>query len=210
MKLFDSKIAPSTRRVRIFLAEKGISVERQEIDLLASENRQPAFLAINPRGLVPALQLDDGTCIDEAVAICRYIEETHPHPPLMGTDAKSKALIDSRNRHMEIDGFGSVAEAFRNSVEGFKQRGLPGIAEDVPAIPALAERGMAGITRFYAGLETWLARHPYIAGESFSIADITALCVVDFAGWVKRTIPSTSAATQRWYDTVSKRPSAAA
>ncbi len=210
MKLYDCKIAPSPRRVRIFLAEKGMEIEKVEVDLLGGENLKPPFLKINPRGLVPTLQLDDGTAIDEAVAICRYIEETHPTPPLMGTDAKSRAIIESRNRHMEFDGFLAVAEAFRNSAPAFAKRGLQGVTEEVPAIPQLAERGLAGIRRFYESLEKWLGGHAYIAGDAFTIADITALCVVDFAGWVKRPIPEGNVNTRRWYTTVASRPSAAA
>ena len=210
MKLYDCKIAPSPRRVRIFLAEKGVEIEKIEVDLLSAENLKPDFLKLNPRGLVPTLQLDDGSTIDEAVAICRYIEETHPNPPLMGTDPKSKAVIESRNRHMEFDGFLAVAEAFRNSAPPFAKRGLPGLTEEVAAIPQLAERGLAGIQRFYKSLEKYLAGNAFIAGDKFTIADITALCVVDFAGWVKCGIPDGNVNTQRWYKAVSSRPSASA
>jgi glutathione S-transferase len=210
MKLYDCKIAPSPRRVRIFLAEKGVEIEKVEVDLLGAENLKDPYLAINSRGLVPALVLDDGTCIDECVAICRYLEELHPDPPLMGSDAKSRAVIESRNRHMEIDGFNAVADTFRNSAPAFAARGLQGIAEGVPAIPQLVDRGMAGIRRFYAALDEYLARNEYVAGQAFTIADITALCVVDFAGWVKQNIPDGHRHTKRWYDAVSKRPSAAA
>ncbi|HKY91650.1 MAG TPA: glutathione S-transferase family protein [Nevskiaceae bacterium] len=210
MKLYDCKIAPSPRRVRIFLAEKGLDVEKVEVDLLNAENLKDPFLAVNPRGLVPTLVLDDGTAIDECVAICRYIEETVPNPNLMGRDPKSRALIESRNRHMEIDGFNAVADTFRNSSPGFAQRGLQGIPEPVPAIPQLVERGMAGIRRFYSSLDAYLSRHEFAAGNEFTIADITALCVVDFAGWVKQNIPDGHRHTRRWYDAVSKRPSASA
>lgn len=210
MKLYDCRIAPSPRRVRIFLAEKGVEIETVEVDLIGAENLQPAFLAVNPRGLVPTLQLDDGACIDETVAICRYIEELHPQPPLMGRDARSRAVIESRNRHMEIDGFCSVADAFRNSAPAFAKRGLQGVCEEVAAIPQLAERGRAGIRRFYDRLDAYLAEHAFVAGPEFSIADITALCVVDFAGWVKQGIPETHANLRRWYEQVASRPSAGA
>jgi glutathione S-transferase len=156
------------------------------------------------------LELDDGTRIDESVSICRYLEECHPEPPLMGTDPKSKALIDSRTRHMEWDGFLSVANAFRNSVPGFSKRALPGITEEIVAIPALVDRGTAGIRRFFLILERYLSDSEYVAGAQFSIADITALCVVDFAGWIKQQVPSAHPHTLRWYEAVSSRPSARA
>jgi glutathione S-transferase len=210
VKFYDCQIAPSPRRVRIFLAERGIKVETIEVDLLAGANLKSEFLSINPRGLVPTLVLDDGTALDEVVAICRYLEETTPGTRLMGEDARSKALIESRNRHMEIDGFISVAEMFRNSTPAFSKRGLPGIDAEVPAIPQLVDRGRAGIGRFFERLNTYLGQGAYVAGDSFSIADITALCVVDFAGWVKQTVPEQHAHTRRWYEAVSKRPSAKA
>jgi glutathione S-transferase len=210
MKLYDSKIAPSTRRVRIFLAEKGIGLETVEVDVVAGENIKPAFLRINPRGLVPALLLDDDTCIDEVVAICRYIEELHPQPPLMGTDARSRALIESRTRHMEIDGFAQIAYVFRNSAPGFEKRALAGVADPVAVIPQLIDRGNAGIRRYFDLLERYLAASPYIAGNSYSVADIAALCFVDFAGWVKHKVPEQNVHTHRWYKAVSERPSAKA
>ncbi len=210
MKFYDCRIAPSPRRVRMFLAEKGIEIETVEVDLIAGENLGAAFLNISPRGMVPSLQLDDGTCIDEAVAICRYIEELHPEPCLMGRDARSRAIIESRNRHMEIDGFLPASEAFRNSAPVFAERGLPGVTDKVAAIPQLAERGIAGIRRYFDRLERALSTQQFVAGNEFSIADITALCVVDFAGWVKEKIPDTHVHAKRWYAAVSARPSAKA
>jgi len=209
VKLYDCTIAPSPRRVRIFLAEKGVKIDTVQVDLMTGENLKPEFLKINPRGIVPVLQLDDGTCIDETFSICRYIEELHPDPPLMGTDAKSRALIDSRVRHMEWDGFLRGAEAFRNSVKGFADRGIPG-QTGVPAIPELAERGRAGLHRFMDRLEVMLGQGEYLAGDSFTIVDITALCVVDFAGWVKIAPTDSHPNVQRWYRSVSSRPSAKA
>lgn len=210
MKLYDCTIAPSPRRVRIFAAEKGIALDKVEVDLLGAENLKPAYLTINPRGLVPALQLDDGTVIDEAWSICRYLEELYPEPNLMGTDAKSRAVIDSRNRHMEMDGFLPAAEAFRNSAPPFAKRGLQGITEEVPAIPQLVDRGMAGIRRFFETLNRDLGKSEFVAGPRFTIADITAMCVVDFVKWVKQEIPQGHAHTRRWYASVSARPSAKA
>ncbi len=209
MKFYDCTIAPSPRRVRIFLAEKGIKIDTVQVDLLTAENLKPPYLAINPRGLVPSLLLDDGTCIDETLAICQYLEALYPEKPLLGTDAKSRALIASRTLAMEWDGFLRAAEAFRNTHPGFAERGIPGLG-GVPAIPALAERGFSGLRGFLNGLETALGKSEYIAGGSFSLADITALCVVDFAGWVDVKPTDSHPNVQRWYRSVSSRPSAAA
>jgi glutathione S-transferase len=127
----------------------------------------------------------------------------------MGANARDKAFIESRNRHMEIDGLMSVAEIFRNSHPAFGDRGLPGISA-VPAIPQLVDRGRAGIARFFERLNSYLGQHQFVAGDQFSIADITALSVVDFAGWVGEKVPAQHLNTHRWYEAVSKRPSATA
>lgn len=209
MKFYDCKMAPSPRRVRIFLAEKGVTLDTVQIDLMTGENLKPEFLRINPRGTVPVLQLDDGTCIDETVPICRYIEELHPNPPLMGTDARSRAVIATRTRHIEWDGFLPGAEAFRNATPAFADRGIPGVT-GVPAIPELAKRGLAGLGRFFDRLDAMLADSEFVAGDQFSIADITGLCVVDFARWVKLSVPESHQHTRRWYQQVSSRPSAKA
>jgi glutathione S-transferase len=209
MKFYDCTMAPSPRRVRIFLAEKGVKVDTVQVDLMNGENLKPEFHKINPRGVVPVLQLDDGTCIDETYAICRYIEDVYPDPPLMGTDAKSRAVIASRSLNIEWDGFLSAAEAFRNSTPAFAERGIPGQV-GVPAIPALAERGRAGLKRFFDNLDKTLAKSAFVAGDRYTIADITGLCVVDFAGWMKIQPSDSHPNVQRWYRSVSSRPSAAA
>ena len=209
MKLYDCQMAPNPRRVRVFLAEKGVDIPKTEVSIIEGENLKPEYLAVNPRGLLPTLELDDGNRIDETIAICRYIEETHPEPNLMGQDALEKAQIESWQRHMEFDGLNPTGEMFRNSFDPFKNRGLPGL-ENVQAIPELAARGKAGVERFYERLEQRLSQSTYIAGERYTIADITALCVVDFASFAKMGIPEANTNTKRWHADVSARPSAKA
>ena len=209
MKLYDCQMAPNPRRVRVFLAEKGVDIPKTEVSIIEGENLKPEYLAVNPRGLLPTLELDDGNRIDETIAICRYIEETQPEPNLMGRDALEKAQIESWQRHMEFDGLNPTGEMFRNSFDPFKNRGLPGL-ENVQAIPELAARGKAGVERFYERLEQRLSQSTYIAGERYTVADITALCVVDFASFAKMGIPEANTKTKRWHADVSSRPSAKA
>lgn len=209
MKLYDFKMAPNPRRVRIFLAEKGIEVETEQVDIPSGENLKPAFRAINPRSLLPTLVLDDGTIIDESVAICVYFEALHPEPALLGTDAKSRAVIASVQRHVEFDGLLSVAEAFRNGNPAFANRSLSG-TEGVPAVPGLVERGTASAKRFYAALNGTLEKSEFVAGDSYSIADITALCVVDFARVIQMRVSDEHPHLKRWHEAVSSRPSASA
>ena len=211
MKLYDSEQAPNPRRVRIFMAEKGISCETEQVNIVLGENLSDAYLAVNPRGVLPTLVLDDGTVLDESVAICRYLEETHPEPALMGTDALSKAQIEARQRHMEFDGLFSAAEAFRNAYPRFAKRGLGGNVGTVDAIPALVERGKASILRFYNRLNEDLGQSRNVAGDAFTIADITALCAVDFASMAARVpVPESCENLARWHAEVSARPSARA
>ena len=210
MKLYDMVQAPNPRRVRIFLAEKGIAIERVEVDIPSGANRAPEYLAINPRGTVPALQLDDGTVIDESVAICRYFELLHPEPNLMGADAREAATIESWQRRIEFDGMFAVASIFRNTAPRFATRAQPGNAPDLPQIPELAERGRALVPGFFAMLDRQLKQNAYVAGDRYTIADISALVTIDFAKWVRIHMPEEHAAIHRWYAEVSARPSAAA
>ncbi len=211
MKLYDTNMAPNPRRVRIFMAEKGIACETEQVDIIKGENLSDEYLAINPRGLLPTLVLDDGTVLDESVAICRYLEEIQPEPPLMGSGAVEKARVEARQRHMEFDGLQGAADAFRNSFPLFSSRGLPGSGGAVDAIPELAERGKGSVERFYRRLDQDLGASPFVAGEAFSIADITALCTVDFAVAAARIpIPEDCENLKRWHARVSARPSAQA
>ena len=205
MKLYDCQMAPNPRRARIFIREKGLDIPFQEVDLMAGENLAEAYRAVNPWGLIPTLELDDGTCIDEVPAICSYLEAQHPDPPLLGTTPLERAQVISWERHMEHGGMQSIGEMFRNSAPPFAERGLAGREAD-KAIPELVARGRRGIDLFFEKLETRLAKSPYIAGENYSLADITGLCAVDFAGFVKCGIPDGNVHTKAWYEKVSSRP----
>jgi glutathione S-transferase len=209
MKFYDCVTAPSPRRVRIFLAEKGISVPTVQVDLRNNEQLTPAFRVINPDATVPALELDDGTHINDAVAICVYFEATHPQPPLMGETAEEKALIAAWQREVERNGFYAVMEAFRNTVAGLKGRALPG-PHNYEQIPALAERGRLRVNHFFAQMEARLAQSEFVAGKCYSIADITALVTVDFANRARLPVPEEHAHLRRWHAQVSARPSARA
>ena len=210
MKLYDMVKAPNPRRVRIFLAEKGIEIERVEVDIPGGGNLTPGYLAMNPRGVVPTLLLNDGSVLDESVAICRYFEMLHPEPNLMGRDAIECAQIESWQRRIEFDGMFSVASAFRNEAEPFANRSMPGSMPALPAIPALAERGRVLTGHFFEMLNGRLGASEFVAGDRYTIADISALVTIDFAKWIRMRVPEGHAHTQRWYEAASSRPSAKA
>ena len=209
MKLYDCTTAPSPRRVRIFLAEKGISVPLVQVDLRHGEQLSAAFRAINPDATVPVLELDSGTRIADIVGICRYFEEAHPAPLLMGVDAEDKAVVESCPRWCEREGFYAAMEAFRNAPPGLKDRALPG-PENYPQIAALAERGRARLQHFFAGLDARLQASEFVAGARYTIADITALVSLDFAGWMKVKPSPSFQALARWHEAVTARASAGA
>lgn len=209
MRLYDCRTAPSPRRVRVFLAEKGVDIETVQIDLGAGKQFGEAFRKINPDCVVPALELDDGSCISEVVAICQYLEELHPEPALMGVTAEERARISMWNAKVEQQGLLAMADAFRNSAKGLRDRAVTGM-EAHPQIPELAERGRARVLQFFDRLDTQLAQNDFVAGDSYSMADITALVLVDFAGWIKIHVPDDASNLARWHEVVSKRPSAAA
>jgi len=202
MKLYDYKMAPNPRRVRIFLAEKGLQVPDEQIDLAKAQNRSPEFLKINPFGGVPVLQLDDGTMLAETVAICRYFEETHPEPRLMGLDARDKALVEMWQRRMELHLFAMATGAFRNTSDFFKGR--------IPQVPEYGEVCRQAAEKMFGMVDGFLANSKFIAGERYTIADITALVAIDFARLVKLRIAPEQKNLARWYEAVSSRPSAKA
>ena len=210
MKLYQNAGSPNSRRVRIFLAEKALSIPLIPIDLSKGEQHSDAYRAINSRRVVPTLVLEDGTAIGEVPAILRYLEEIHPQTPLHGESAKERALVTMWERRIEQEGFASVMEAIRNIVPGLKGRAIAG-PHDYDQIPALVERSKLRVKNFLADLDTRLTEVPFVAGEHYSIANITALVTVDFAAKaINVPLPDEHSALRRWYELVSKRPSASA
>ncbi len=205
MKFYDCSTAPSPRRVRIFIAEKGIDIDTVQIDLAAGEQFSDEFRRINPDCVVPVLKLNDGGFLSEVTAICQYLEACFPDPPLLGHTPEEAARITMWNAKVEQQGLHAMAEAFRNSAKGLKGRAITGV-KDYEQIPELAERGRNRVLQFFERLDQQLADNQYVAGEGFSMADITALVVVDFARWAKITVPDDAIHLRRWYDEISSRP----
>ncbi len=202
MKIYNTSTAPNPRRVRIFLAEKGIQVPYEEVDIVKAVNRGPEFRKKNPMATVPVLELDDGTCIAESVAICRYFEEIHPQPPLFGVDAKDRALVEMWNRRMEFALFIPIADAFRQRHDFFM--GL------IRLVSEYAEAQRLNAEDSLQWLDGELADRRFIAGERFTIADITAMVAIDFGRVSKITIKPEQKNLARWHAEVSSRPSAKA
>jgi len=209
MKFYDCSTAPSPRRARIFIREKGLDIETVEVDLGAGEQFSEAFRTLNPRCTVPVLCLDDGTPITENIGIATYLEAAYPDPPLMGVSPKERALIASWNARIEIEGLMPTADAFRNRTKGMKDHAVTG-PKPYAQIPELAERGLDRARDFFVTLDERLRESEFIATDAFSLADITALCIVDFAAWVKIKIGDEQVHLRRWHDAVSARPSARA
>jgi len=209
MKFYDCSTAPSPRRVRIFAAEKGIELEKVEIDLGNGEQFSESFREINPDCTVPVLELDDGTRINEVSAICQYLEKMFPEPALYGSTPVELATAVMWDSKIEQQGLVAMRDAFRNSVKGLKGHAVTGPVS-YEQIPELAERGRTSVSIFLKSLEQQLDGREFVAGGFFSIADITALVLVDFAAWMKISIPEDATNLKRWYTTVSSRPSATA
>lgn len=210
MKLFDAPTAPSARRVRIFIAEKGLDIDRVPLDLMAGEHRQPAYLAINPRGMVPVLRLDDGTVIDDSHGICHYLEALHPDPPLLGRTPVEAGLVESWVRRVDSDGYQAVTYNLRNTDPRFAGRAIAGKWPDMPQIPALAARGKTMFAAFTRALDARLAGRAFIATDSYSVADIAALVTLDLARATGLFWDESLANLERWHRAISARPSSAA
>ena len=202
MKILQTKTAPNPRRVRIFLAEKGIEVPYEEVDIIKGL-KTPEFTRLNPFQRVPVLVLDDGTSISETMAICRYFEETRPEPALFGTGAKQRAMVEMWNRRMELGLLFSVAQAFRHL--------HPAAAPlEVPQVAAWGEANKPRALEILQFMDEELGKHRFIAGEDYSVADITALVAVDFAKPARVQRPDGLKNLGRWHEEVSARPSAKA
>lgn len=206
MKFYDCKTAPSPRRVRIFMAEKGIELPTVQVDLKSGEQLSEAFMRINPRCTVPVLELDDGTRLTDTLAICHYLESKYPEPNLMGRDAREQALVMNWHEQIMTEGFLAGAEALRNFAKGFAGRALTGPG-GFQQIPELAERGQERLAQFMAVLDGRLAESPNVALERFTMADIGAFVCVDFAGWIKLPVLERWPNIRRWHERISERPS---
>jgi len=203
MKLYDGGRAPNPRRVRVFLAEKAITVPTEQVDLGKLQQRTDAYTAINPMQRVPALVLDDGTVIAESIAICRYFEALNPDPPLFGRGALDSALVEMWNRRAELHLLFPVASVFQHL--------HPAMAAMVaPQVPQWGEANKPRVAAFLQFLDGELKSRPYVAGKDFTVADITAMIAVDFMRVSKLAVPENLAGLKRWHESVSARPSAAA
>jgi len=203
VKLYNHPIAPSARRVRIFMAEKGIKLALEEVDVLAGEARTPEFLAKNSSGGVPVLEFDDGSYLSESVAICRYLEGLHPEPNLFGRELSEQCEIERWNRRMELELFGAIGRTAQNTSPIFASR--------FKQFPEYGEVQRAAALARLERMDRELDGRPFVAGERFTIADITALCAIDI-GRVVANIELAPAWRNlaRWHTAVSSRPSAKA
>lgn len=203
MKLYDGGRAPNPRRVTVFLAEKGVEIEKVPVDMGQMGHKSQEVTELNPLQRLPVLVLDDGTALSESVAICRYIEELHPEPPLMGNDAKDRAIVEMWNRRMEHHFLGAVANTFRHTHPAMEEWEVPQLAEwgEINRPKALA---------FLELLDQELAGREFIAGDRYTIADITGMIAFDFMKPARIDRPEHLKNVMRWYQTVSSRPSAKA
>ena len=204
MRFYDYRLAPSPRKVRLFIAEKGLEIPTIEVDLRARGQQAPEFLAVNPGATVPVLELDDGTCLTESLAICHYLEQQNP----MGRDAKEQALVLMWTELQTFEGYLGLQEALRNGHEAFKGRALGGPVS-YEQIPALAERGRRRAEVYFEKLEARLGASPFIAGERYTYADIVGYVYLGFAA---RALGKDAAPLQgrpalaRWHETIAQRP----
>jgi len=203
VKLYNSKPAPNARRVRIFVSEKGLTIPLVDLDLAVLEHKTPAYSELNPFQAVPTLELDDGDRISESIAICRYLEELNPEPNLFGRTPRERAEVEMWQRRLELGLFLPIAQAFRHTHPAMKIMESPQIGEW-----AEVNRGRA-LTNMER-IDAALADRPFIAGERFTVADITGLVALDFVKPARIAIPEALTHLRRWKDALSARPSAAA
>lgn len=201
MKLFTFDPAPNPRRVNLFLAWKGIELPTVQVSLRELDQFQPEYRALNPRCVVPALQLDDGSVLCDGIAICWYLESLYPQRPLLGTTPLQQAQIMSWDQFIYTDGFLPIADALRNYSAAFKDRAVTG-TEPVAQIEALVARGRQRLHVFWDALDRHLAQRQFVVGDSLTFADIDAFVTVEFAAWIKEKIPEERAHLRTWYERV--------
>jgi len=203
MKLYDFARAPNPRRTRIFLAEKGVTLPTEQVDLGAMHQKSAAYTAINPLQRLPALVLDDGTVITESIAICRYFDALHPEPPLFGRGAREAALVEMWNRRMELNLFMPVSFVFRHLHPAMKEM-------QKPQVPEWGETNRPLVLEFLGLLDRELANRRFVAGDMFTVADITGFVAIDFMKPAKLVMPEQLTYVRRWHADVGARPSTAA
>ncbi|MCD9149159.1 glutathione S-transferase family protein [Pseudophaeobacter flagellatus] len=207
MIFYDCSTAPNPRRARMFLAEKDLAPESHDISIAKGEQLGAAFLAVNPRATIPVLVTDAGTVLTENLGIAAYLEAHTPEPALMGRTADEKGLVLMWNAIVEQQGGMPIAETLRNTHPAFQDRAIPG-PDNYAQLPELATRGQARTQAFFALLEERLKESSYLAGEDFTLADITAFVFVEFARVIKQRIPEGNSASLAWYAAIKARPSA--
>lgn len=206
MKLYDFRQAPSAQRVRVFLAEKGLNIPTEQVNVRDNAQFTEVFTDMNPFHCVPFLGLDDGTTIAESLSICRYLEELHPEPALFGRNAKERAVIDMWLRRFELDGLVPMQHAIRNAVPMFAGRVVAGTRMDLPQLPAVVTRGKEMMEIFLGRVEPHLARNAFVAGPEFTVADITGFFTVRTTNTLKMDIGARYPAVAAWFVKVSARP----
>jgi glutathione S-transferase len=203
MKLYDAGRAPNPRRVRVFLAEKGLRVPLVPVDLGKLEHKAPAFVAVNPLKQTPALELDDGTILTESIAICRYFEELHPEPPLFGVGPIGRATVEMWQRRLEFGLLGTVVAVFRHLHPAMKDMEFPQVA-------MWGETNKPKVMEFLSFLDAHLADRDFVCGGAYTVADITGLIALDFMKPAKLAVPESLRNVRLWYDRLAARPSALA
>ena len=203
MKLYDGGRAPNPRRVKVFLAEKGLTVPMEQVDLGKMAHRSAAYTAINPLQRVPALELDDGTVLTESIAICRYFEALHPEPRLFGQGAKDEAMVEMWQRRIEFHLLVPISQVFRHAHPAMKEM-------EVPQIPAWSEANKERALDFLRFLDGHLSDRPFVCGQSFTVADITGLVALDFMRPARIAMPDELGNVKRWHAALASRPSASA
>jgi glutathione S-transferase len=203
MKLYEFSLAPNPRRVRMFIAEKGLKIPTEQVDLMTAQNRTPEFLAKNPSGGLPVLELDDGSYLAESVAICRYLEALHPEPRLMGVDARDQAFVEMWNRRMELELAAPISRAVQNTSPMFKAR--------MKQFPDYGQAQREAVNARLERMDRELEGRQFVAGDRFTIADITAFVMLDFGSrMIDLQIDPSLGRLRKWFDAVAARPSAKA
>ena len=206
MKLYDFTLAPSAQRVQVYLAEKGLEVPTEQVNVREGALFVEPFMSLNPFHCVPFMVLDDGTAIAESMSICSYLEELHPEPPLFGRTPAERAVVDMWLRRFELDGFIPLLHALRNHLPNFAGRVVPGTRSDLPQSPTMVTRGKEMMEVFLGRVEPHMAENEFVAGPEFTVADITAFFTLRMAYALEMDVNASWPAVGAWFAKVSARP----